>query len=55
MDTALDKAIKEILCPVVEKSVGTAIQNTKKLILKVTFLTCVKKELLLLMELLISC
>ncbi|KAF2936785.1 hypothetical protein DAI22_03g002600 [Oryza sativa Japonica Group] len=34
MDTALDKAIKEILCPVVEKSVGTAIQNTKKLILK---------------------
>uniref|UniRef100_A0A0D9Z0T8 CCR4-Not complex component Not1 C-terminal domain-containing protein n=1 Tax=Oryza glumipatula TaxID=40148 RepID=A0A0D9Z0T8_9ORYZ len=54
MDTALDKAIKEILCPVVEKSVGTAIQNTKKLILKIQTLTSNNKTIKQLIDVLIN-
>lgn len=36
MDMALDKAIKEIIGPVIQRSVTIASRTTKELILKVT-------------------
>ena len=37
MDVALDKAIKEIIGPVIQRSVTIASRTTKELILKVTY------------------
>jgi CCR4-NOT transcription complex subunit 1 len=41
MGVALDKAIKEIILPVIERSVTVASKTTKELVLKVSSLTCV--------------
>lgn len=42
MDVALDKAIKEIIAPVIQRSVAIASRTTKELILKVAFLACIR-------------
>jgi CCR4-NOT transcription complex subunit 1 len=47
MCVALDKDIKEIILPVVERSVTIASKTTKELVMKVSFLTYVVDMLLI--------